>query len=430
MLTGAELEDLLDRAAENLSTDFKARLDWSVNARKWATLRDAACFANARGGMLIFGVMESNASYAFPGLAADDPWPDVTQVNEQLRQNFDPPISCEAAVVDCKYGRFGVIATPEFPDIPHVCTTTRSEPGRPPSLRAGAIYVRSSATNCEESSPHEWRQIFERGLAKRGVSIAEILRHDRSRDEAQTEIQAQHTFTTPALGKFDSLRGVDIAPITPVQGLSLADLEDRFRRATVAHRGGHVFFPRRVDMLFQDPQSVERSPSGALYELIETEASTPVAASSAEVRRDGSISVRESLWEDRRWPQQHRLDLVALIKFGYAALWFANRFHTPMGIDSTAWSLGLVQPLGRQLYRQDYWQETVFEPLPYFATTDDDLWVQRIIRPAELDTINARVAVLDDAMDELMQYFGFPTSSIEYFKAKITAVNTWEPAWP
>jgi hypothetical protein len=83
-----------------------------------------------------------------------------------------------------------------------------------------------------------------------------------------------------------------------------------------------------------------------------------------------------------------------------------------------------------ELFRQDHWQETTFEPLPYFATSDEDLWVNRIVDVANLATVNGRVAILDEAMDELLQYFGFSVASLDYMRAKISAVTMWEPAWP
>lgn len=430
MLTSDELDELLDRAAESTVLDFKARLDWSVNLRKWAALKEIACLANTRGGHIIYGVEEVNGVYRFTGLAADDAWPDVTTVNEQLRQNFAPPVSCEVEAITCRHGTFGVVAAPEFPDIPHICTTTRAEQGRPPTLRRGALYLRSTATNCEEPSAHEWRLLFDRGLTKRGLSIAAMLRHDRPQQDAQNELQAGHPFNRPILDRFASLRAADMYPIRPIDPRTLADLEERLRRSLVRHPIAHAFFPRYADLVAQDPQSVERTPRGVVYELTEGEGDNIRGASVSEVRRDGSVSVRESLWEDGEFPGEQRFDLVTFMRFGYASLWFAERFYSGLGVGSIAWSLGIVGPQGRQLFRQDHWHERVFEPLPYFATSDEDLWVSRVLEPNALNSINTRVAVLDEALDELLQYFGFAVESADYFKARLTAVNLWEPTWP
>ena len=144
MLKTEQLAEMLAATSESTSLDFKGRLDWQDPAHRFEVCRDIAGLANRNGGFLVIGVSELAAGgFGLVGMPTDDPLPDPTDINQVLRERFQPSISCEAAYVDSGGVRFGVIQVPEFDRWPHVCVRDAGANGQPPTLRIGDIYFRS-----------------------------------------------------------------------------------------------------------------------------------------------------------------------------------------------------------------------------------------------------------------------------------------------
>jgi hypothetical protein len=390
---------LLDAPAESLTLDFKERLEWADPAHRFAIARDIAGFANRTGGRLVIGVSQRGAGeFRAVGMLPDDPLPDATDLNQVLREKFDPAISCEVAYVDVNGTRFGVVQVPEFATYPHVCSREAGTTGGP-ILRPGDIYVRTDALSTERATPADVRRIIEASVGKTGAAIAKLV------GPASQEVPArlEPDDTRVVFDRHPTRRALRLTPIDQVDPVRLSELERRIMAARVTTRG-YALLPRYFDPGRVDDALVLREPGRLVFEAEDTRGAQSIM-SVVDARSDLSVRVWESLWEDTS-PQlgQDKLDVTSVFSFAYAGLLFANRLYSAIGVSRFVIEVGLTSPLGRALVVDHARFTGLFRR--YRATSAADLWVRRDVRNDAVNSPEGREGVAAELSSELLEYWG------------------------
>jgi len=402
MLRPEDLRTLLQAPAETLILDFKERFEWSDTAHKFELCRDIAAFANRAGGQLIAGVAEDRGAGGFRlvGVAADDPLPDPTELNQVLRDRFDPAISCEVAYVDVDGTRYGVIQVPEFATFPHVCSREAGVSGSPPILRPGDIYVRTDTLSTQRAGPADMRRIIESAVGKTGAAIAQLVgRHVDEAGAARAPVEEPREI----FQRHPTRRSLRLTPLTTPAPLRLGRIEELLAEARVTERG-YSLVPRYLDPGTVDEALTVREPGRVVIELERT-FSGSTTMSVVEATRDLHVNLWESLWEDSSPVLGgDKVDVTSVFRFAYAGLLFARRLYANGDVPRFRYGVGLTAPLGRALTID----HSRFTPLfrTYRATSASDLWVTREIQLAEVATQDDRATLTSDVISELLDYWG------------------------
>jgi hypothetical protein len=404
MLKPEQLAEMLSAPSESTRLDFKGRLDWQDPAHRFEVCRDIAGLANRDGGFLIIGVAENAAGgFRLDGMTADDLLPDPTDINQVLRERFQPSISCEAAYIDSAGVRYGVIQVPEFDRWPHVCVRDAGATGQPPTIRVGDVYFRNDMISTGRASALDIQRIIERAVAKTGAAIAQLVGPPVNRPlvpttRAEVELPAFERYPTRRALRFEPLDGDP-----PRQ--RLRRLEDLILESRVTLRG-YAFMPRFFDPGRVDEAVVVREADRLIIEMERPTGFGPETVMSVVAAQpDLSIRLWESLWEDTANALgQEALDITSLFRFAYAGLLFGRRLYARAGVDRFRLGIGVTNPLGRILAVD----HARFMPFfrNYRATSRQDLWVDRDVVTADLGEADRRASTAQDVVEELLDYWG------------------------
>lgn len=406
MLKTEQLAEMLAAPSESTSLDFKGRLDWQDPAHRFEVCRDIAGLANRNGGFLVIGVSELAAGgFGLVGMPTDDPLPDPTDINQVLRERFQPSISCEAAYVDSGGVRFGVIQVPEFDRWPHVCVRDAGANGQPPTLRIGDIYFRSDMISTGKASAVDIQRIIERAVAKTGAAIAQLVGPPVNRPPGPAP---RVDVELPAFERYPTRRALRLEPLDadPTRH-RLRRLEDLILESRVTFRTGYTLLPRFFDTGQVDNAVVVRQADGLIIEMERPTGFGPETVMSV-VAAQPNLSVRlwESPWEDTsNVLGQNALDITSLFRFAYAAVLFGHRFYSRVNVQRFKLALGITNPLGRRLVVDPARFRPFFQN--YRATSRQDLWVDRDLTTADLAEADQRESVASDVVDELLDYWGY-----------------------
>jgi hypothetical protein len=281
-------------------------------------------------------------------------------------------------------------------------------------LRRGAIYSRTDAAACEEASPEDVDRILSRALETRLGSfqrMASTMGEAAAAAPVRTEgVASEAPFTHEALRADTTLRAADLFPVGLIQPpLRIRELETLVERSRV-RGGGSAFFPRYMDRLAAPYVIVLRHPDRlVLTAESDADGTEPHMAIVASMTRDGTVRVRETLWEDFHGPiaQQggSRLGLATTIAFAIATLLFAYRYYGSVGVERFRVRVGLVAPNGRMLFMDSDRRYPLLQA--YRATTTEDLFVERALAVDDVNALEKRKEVAFSLSSELYEYFGF-----------------------
>jgi hypothetical protein len=192
MISENQFKEFLKLRTETRSIEFKERFNWTTasKAERCEIVKDVlACLNTQDGGVIIFGVRDG--TFEPIGLDADSSTSfDTTKVNDFLRGYTDPPASCEVQRFCIDGKEFVALIISEFPDQPIICKKDGppAEPRSQPSLRAGAIYIRTERATSEAiSAPETMREQLNRALLRKGDQLLrqiEELLSSRSKAKA------------------------------------------------------------------------------------------------------------------------------------------------------------------------------------------------------------------------------------------------------
>ena len=393
------MREFLAVPAESVRLDFKERLDWADTAHKFSICRDIAGLANRSGGHLIVGVAElAGAGFRLAGMAADDPLPDPTDVNQVLRERFDPAISCEVAYVEVDGLRYGVIEVLEFATYPHICSRDASA-GGPVILRTGDLYVRTDAFSTERARPADVRRIIESAVGKTGAAIARLVEPRPGEVSAQRDQPDRAAFT-----RYPTRRALRLTPLADPEPVRLSVLERQLLESRVTQRG-YALVPRYMDPGLEGTLVV-REVDRVIFEIERTDSADQTTMSVVEATRSLRVRIWESLWEDTS-PDLggDKVNVTSIFGFAYAGVLFAWRFYSASGVGRFQLGLGLTSPLGRALTIDPARFTGFFRS--YRATSASDLWVSRDLQTASLTLQADRANVAQDLASELLEYWGW-----------------------
>ena len=240
--------DLVERAVaaqvtEGQRLDFKRELPPQKGLGRSDLPKDVAAFANAEGGMLVYGVTEkSSAADQICGVARfDDNF--ERSIRQAVLNDISPPVH-NVVVSALSDGNGTTVVTIEVPrsvDAPH-CVNADSEGARRTPLRTGsdtrwlseaevaASYRRRFAAHrdAEETLRDLYERAYDLGRTKRrawfvGVArpvIAPWTTSRRDRDSARELISAAHRVSLANAGRgyFGAFGGVDLNPRPTLRG--------------------------------------------------------------------------------------------------------------------------------------------------------------------------------------------------------------------
>ncbi|MDE3113012.1 MAG: ATP-binding protein [Chloroflexota bacterium] len=409
VLSRDAIQRLLGAPGETTSVDYKLRLDWS--AKQLEVVRDLACFANRAGGSLLIGVREEKGrSTAAVGMADDDPLPDLNEIGNLFRKYFERTLPISVVPHEVNGKRIGVISINAFGNEPIVAARNGGDCNRL-VIRRGAIYRRSDGGSCEEAGPAEVAQLLEACTERRIAQVKSLVASipPAALPASQPRVIPQHVqrLEDASLGKFATLRAVDLHPArAPSPQLRTRELEQLLEQSSV-RTAATTYFPRYLSSASGEGRVVVRAP-GRL--VVKGEGTTFGSAapfvSLIEMRADGAVYVRESLWEDTRFDEgQRMLGILSMIRFALAALAFAYRMFSAIAANRFTLRVGLLGPEGRSLVRdwEDAWP--FFER--YAASTGDDLLLSRDLSLEEVDTKEKRADVAFALIEEFLDFFGY-----------------------
>jgi hypothetical protein len=410
VIGGDDIAKLLDVPAESRSVDYKERLNWSPKGQgRYELLRDLACLANGGGGFLVAGVRQVGpASFQAVGVADDDLLPDPTELGALFREYFAPTVPIVVRQINSEEKRFGVVRV-ESVAAPVIAQKNAGDTTKA-IIRRGAIYMRTSAASCEEASPEDVERLLTRVLESRLSRFARILETTVDAGASpRVVVDRARPFTHEALPNELTLRAADLVPLGRIAPpLRIGELETLLERSSVRSAGGSAF-PRYIGNIDRSYVSVLRDPSGLVLTYGAGENSdAPRMVVVARLSRDGTVRVRETLWEDVHTPpgqSRDRLGVNAVTGFFLASLLYGYRHFGALGAPGFRLRAGIVAPEKRVLF-VDSDKRWPFD-WAYRATAADDLMIERDLKITDVDAPEKRTDHAFAMVAELFEYFGY-----------------------
>ena len=122
-LTEEDLHSLIDReVSEGPHLDYKTKEDFDDKAKRKEVAKDAAAFANAYGGYLIYGMVEEGGlPKALVGMKLDDPDRAASAIENSIRDLTEPAVEVHAHPVRLKSDCYAIVVeVPPSLNAPHM----------------------------------------------------------------------------------------------------------------------------------------------------------------------------------------------------------------------------------------------------------------------------------------------------------------------
>ena len=164
----AELEALLEGAAETPSLEFKAAMDWNRNG----LTKDILAMSNVQdGGVIIIGVADN--TFERQGLTqAQIETYNIDIMKDQVSPYAHPFVDFRVTFPKDTAGKtYAAIEVAPFTEIPVVCARSGHD------VNEGDIYYRSTdrrPQSARVSSSHDMREVIERAIARRRNKLVHI----------------------------------------------------------------------------------------------------------------------------------------------------------------------------------------------------------------------------------------------------------------
>jgi hypothetical protein len=275
---------------------------------------------------------------------------------------------------------------------------------------------------CERVKPAQLRALLDDSVERRLARAARVFGGNAASSSNQrdpvlaTARIRRDPFELEAFSRYPTLRAMDATPVERVAQLPLRGLAERVEAAAVRNRRGGYEVPRYLRPEERPGVNFIRTPSAL---IIEAEAESLVGGglvTAVRVGRDLTLAVREGLWEDLGEDAgKNRLGVVALVAFGLGSLLFCRRFYANTSVERIGFRLGILGPKGRFLWKGQ-------NPIHFIgdqptATTTEDLWAERDITVADLESASTRSDINFGVLSELFDYFGWemPRATYEQF---------------
>jgi predicted HTH transcriptional regulator len=164
----AELDALLEGAAETPSLEFKRAMAWDYRS----LTRDILAMSNVRdGGIIVFGV--EDATFERQGLTEEQIATfNIDIMRDQVSPYADPYVTFQVSVpTDSAGRRYAVIEVAPFDEVPTICARGGQD------VNYGDLYYRSNdrrPQSARVSSSHDMRNIIERAIVRRRNKLVQI----------------------------------------------------------------------------------------------------------------------------------------------------------------------------------------------------------------------------------------------------------------
>jgi len=196
----AEIQDLIDRAAEALHLELKQWIDLTDPVVRAKSARHLAALANHGGGYLIIGMRDDGK--LDPQQPDDLSGYSHDQITGIVDRYLSPTFQCDVFIGSPTGadGKCVVIRIPSHGSVP-VCAKAdgpHDERDRPQGIRIGEYYIRvPGPKSVAIESPEQWRSLIHRCVLNERQSLLEsiarvLLSTDRSTEEAAPTLKAWH----------------------------------------------------------------------------------------------------------------------------------------------------------------------------------------------------------------------------------------------
>lgn len=170
LVTEAELEAILEAAAESDTLEFKRAMEWDVGI-----VKDILAMANVfDGGRIVIGV--EDGTYQRQGLSKEQILTfDQERLRDVVSEYADPLVLFTVETARDRAGlQFVVINVAPFEQLPVIC---KRDGGRKNELRKGDVYYRPKSGRPQSSrvsNSSDLRDILEAAISRRGRRLAHL----------------------------------------------------------------------------------------------------------------------------------------------------------------------------------------------------------------------------------------------------------------